>query len=283
MPESKSKAWSHFSAGTERNLIISDLHIPFHDSAAIEIALSAGSGWLRKGKDAIIINGDLGDFFSLSRFEKNPTKSKLVDELKGMRAFLGYLRQRFPGVRIIYKFGNHDEWWDKHIFRKTPELIGLPSMDLRRVLVSDLSVESVDNSADEDGEEPAKLDPEFSEEIGGIEFVQNQRIILLGALPVMHGHELGKGFAPPVNAARGAFMKALSHILVGHHHQWSSHQAKTILDKVIVTYSTGCLCFTHPEYARVNQWAHGFAKVEVYKGHEFDVKNFRIINGKVYQ
>lgn len=280
MPESKSKVWSPFVAEAERTLIISDLHIPFHSVPAIETALSAADGWLRDERDAILINGDLGDFFSISRFEKNPSKSKLKDELEAMRAFLGYLRMRYPKVRIIYKFGNHDEWWEKHICRKSPELLGIPSVDLRRVLVADLSNSIIDSDDDEEAE---KIGEEFSRPIDGIEFVVNQRIIMLGALPVMHGHEMGKGFAPPVNAARGAFMKALSHILVGHHHQWSSHQAKTILDKVIVTYSTGCLCSLHPEYARVNQWAHGFAKVEVYKGHEFSVANYRIINDRIYQ
>ena len=120
-------------------------------------------------------------------------------------------------------------------------------------------------------------------EIGGIEWVKDQRRIMLGKLPLLHGHELGRGFAPPVNPARGAFLKAVDHIMVGHHHQYSTHQAKTIMGKVIVTFSTGCLCHMNPKYARVNQWAQGFADVEVSKGHAFDVRNYRIVNGTIYK
>lgn len=258
-PESIAKEWTSFILDTPKNLIISDLHIPFHDPAALEVAVARGVKWQ---PDCLLINGDFGDFYSISRFDKDPTVSHLRDEIDAMRQGLGWLRQKFPKARIVYKLGNHDEWWEAYLCRKAPELVGLNCTKLENILTEDIG----------DG----------TGEIGGIEFVKDQRRIMLGKLPVLHGHELGKGFAPPVNPARGAFLKAIDHILVGHHHQYSTHQSKTIMGKIIVTFSTGCLCQMNPKFARVNQWAHGFAEVEVSKGHAFEVRNWRIVNGKIY-
>jgi hypothetical protein len=105
---------------------------------------------------------------------------------------------------------------------------------------------------------------------------------MLGQLPVLHGHELPRGMTNPVNFARGMFLRATNHLLCGHSHQVSQHTAVTLMDKLIVTFSTGCLCGLRPQYARVNQYAHGFATVEVYKSREFKVQNLRIINGKIF-
>lgn len=260
MPESITKAWLPFVPGTERNLILSDLHVPFHDVEALNTAVAYG---LKFNPDGVLINGDLGDFYSISKFEKDPTVSRLRDEIDAMRQCLGWLRGKFPKARLIFKLGNHDEWWERYLFRKAPELVGLEAIKLERVLTDDIG----------DG----------TGEIGGVEFVKDQRRIMLGALPVFHGHELGRSsIAAPVNAARGAFLRALNHILIGHSHQHSSHTEKTILDKLIVCFSTGCLCDLHPAYARTNKYAHGFATVEVHHNKQFNVDNKRIVKGEVW-
>lgn len=258
-PESIAKEWTSFAPGTKKNLIIQDLHIPFHDTEAVDIVMDYGVKWK---PDAVIINGDFGDFYSISKHDKNPTVVQLRDEIDAIRQGLGWIRGKFPNARIIYKLGNHDEWWERYLCRKAPELLDMNCSRLEHVLTADIG----------DG----------SGTIEGVEFVKDQRRIMLGKLPVLHGHELGKGFASPVNPARGAFIKAYDHILIGHHHQYSTHQAKTLMDKIIATFSCGCLCNLHPEYARVNQWAHGFATVEVDKSQAFEVRNYRIVNGKIW-
>lgn len=52
--------------------------------------------------------------------------------------------------------------------------------------------------------------------------------------------------------------------------------------QVTGTWSTGCLCDLHPDYAPLNKWNHGFAFVEVFNGGKFEVQNLFISDGKVY-
>ena len=75
-------------------------------------------------------------------------------------------------------------------------------------------------------------------------------------------------------------MKAKANCIGGHHHQTSEHSEKTINDKIISTWSVGCLSNLHPEYMRVNSHNHGVACIEI-EGEEFYVKNRRILKGRL--
>ena len=274
LPPSSAEAWSPLVLPDVQMLVLSDLHIPFHDRTAIETAVELG----RKRKvDTVLINGDLGDFYSISKFDKVPNKSRLRDELAAMRECLGWLKSRFPKARLIYKFGNHDEWFDKYIFNKSPELVGVPAARLQHILTADFSkVQGI--TAEERRVELADC---WDQEIEGFTFVGDGQIIMASDLPILHGHEMGRGFAPPVNAARGAFLKTLNHVWIGHSHQRSEHSEKTLMGRIITTYSSGCLCGLTPAYARVNKWSHGCGIIET-KGKDFQVENLKIIDGVVY-
>lgn len=260
LPPTLSKPWLPVTLGAERTLVMSDLHIPFHDRRAIESAVRFAKKW---NPDCVLLNGDMADFYSISRFERHPTLVFLSHEIRRARQFLSWLRGCFPKARIVLKFGNHEERWERYLWHKAPELVGFESLGLDMVLKADLN----------DG-------------VGALpwlEFVKDQRCILLGKLPVFHGHELGRSsIAPPVSAARGAFLRALHHVLIGHTHQHSTHTEKTIRDKLIICFSTGCLCDLHPRHARVNKWSHGFALVHTGRGGAFTVDNKRVVNGAVW-
>lgn len=254
-PTSSAETWAPFDIQTDDALVLSDLHIPFHDPKPIHAVL----GSVEK-PEVILLNGDVCDFHSISRFDKNPTKSKLLKEIDLTRAFLGWLRQKYRKARIIYKFGNHDEWFDKYLWRKAPELYELPQVQLKNILTQKTATEP---------------------EIGGIEFLTNQEKITLGSLDVLHGHELGKGsIAPPVNPARGFFLKTLECTLAGHLHRSSTHRERTAKGKHIACWSTGCLCGLHPDYAKINKWNHGAARVELH-GRNFTVTPIEVIDGEV--
>lgn len=256
-PKSSAEPWHPFPLEAERILVLSDLHIPFHDTPAIKAVIAAGA---KRHPDVILLNGDICDFFSISRFDKNPTKSSLKKEIDLTRQFLGWLRQKFPRARIIFKFGNHDEWFSKMLWRKAPELFDLPQVKLEHLLTQPI------------GPEP---------EIGGIEFVTDQRKITAGHLDILHGHELGKGsIAPPVNPARGFFLKTMECTLAGHLHRTSTHQERTSKGKHVACWSTGCLCGLWPDYAKINKWDHSAAFITL-KGMDFNVDPIRVINGKV--
>ena len=263
-PTSQIKPWTPFTLNTSRNLVISDIHVPFHDTESLDAVWNHADGYK---PDSIVINGDFGDFFGCSRFLKDPTLVDLKGEIQAQRQLLGWMRQKFPNARIIFKLGNHDERWDKYLWTQAPLLVGLSNVLLENVLTQELK--------DEAG---AVMEPA----IDGIEFVKDQRIIMLGKLPVLHGHEFSSKNTNSVNAARGAFLRAINHVLVGHNHQYSNHSEKTLLGKIIVSFSTGCLCDLSPEFSRINKWSHGFATVDVKDNHEFSVENYRIIRGSIF-
>lgn len=236
---------------SERALILSDVHIPFFDSEALESALDYGE---KRKPTLVILNGDISDHFSISRWLNNPKLRDFPAEVKAARFFLSGLRKRFASARIIYKKGNHEERFDAYMRMKCPEFLGVENFDWAEVFDLD------DNR---------------------IELVEQKRPIRLGKLNIIHGHEYSFPISSPVNPARGFYLRAKTHVIGGHLHQTSQHSEKNLENKVVSAWSTGCLCNLHPEYRPLNQWNHGFAFVES-DGHDFRVDNLRIVDGKVY-
>jgi len=251
MPKSRVEPWAPFELDGAKNVgVLSDLHIPWHS----ELALSSAVDHLKKQNiDALVINGDYGDWYGLSRFLKHPKDRDDLDELRAQREGIAWLRDSFPKARIVFKAGNHDERWDIHCFESHARLALEDEMSLSHWLHFDKH---------------------------GVEYVTDQRPVLVGKLAIFHGHELGRvGVANPVNPARGAYLRAQDTVLVGHSHQTSSHADTSWRRKEVMVWSTGCLCELSPRYARVNRWNWGFAQVMVAADSTFDVFNYRIDSG----
>ena len=254
LPASSAAAWEPFVLDAQRVLVLSDIHLPAHDLFALGAAIKFG---VKYKPDAIVINGDLFDFYQISRFDRDPTKDKISWELECGRQFFAHLRSQFGKVPIVLKLGNHDERWDKYLQSAAPLLF---------------DIEAVRNA----WHGPAGIREH------GIQLVADQRPIMLGKLRVLHGHEKGRGVSSPVNQARGAFLRLLSSVLEGHGHRQSEHTERTADGDIIACWSTGCLCDLYPEYARINRWSQGFATVEVEKSGDYHVELKRIIDGKVF-
>lgn len=246
MPPSIASDWLPFEMEAKRLGVISDTHIPYHD----EVALEAAVKHLKTVKpDTLLINGDCADFYTISRWQTNPKKRDLSQELKSVRQFIEWIRSEFPKNRIVYKMGNHDERFDHWLWNHAPEISDEPEMRLESWL-------------------------KFEEH--GIEMVTDQRPIMAGKLPIFHGHELGRSAFSPVNPARGAFLRTHHTVLIGHSHQTSGHADTNLWHEETFIWSTGCLCNLNPEYARVNRWNHGFAVIDIASDGAFDVQNLRI-------
>lgn len=253
MPRSMAAPWTpHVVNVTGRVGILSDLHVPYHS----DVAVAAAVAHLREaGISALVLNGDVADFYAISRWQKDPSQRDFKGELVAVRQLLGWLREQFPGIPIVYKAGNHEERWNHWIWQHAPEISDEPLMSL----VAWLHLEA-----------------------HGVELVEDQRPVMVGKLPILHGHELPRGLAAPVNVARGAFLRTLSTVLVGHSHRTSGHAESDMWHNEIFTWSCGCLCDLTPEYARINRWNYGFSVVTVHDDGEFDVENLRItLDGKV--
>jgi predicted phosphodiesterase len=244
--------WKRVEVSCKLAAVLCDIHIPYHDHLALAIAVADAK---KRNPDVILINGDMLDYYQISKFPKAKKRPTIVEEIRLGAQFLAYLRQEFPKARIVYKYGNHDERYEQYILDHVPEIIELVDDSMMRNLKCDES---------------------------GIEVYSEQEIIDVNGLPVLHGHELPKGMTSPVSAARGAFLRTLESCIIGHHHQTSSQPGRQAFSgRIISTHSVGCLCQLSPKYARVNQWNHGFAYIHR-KGTGYEVENKKIIEGVVY-
>jgi predicted phosphodiesterase len=105
-------------------LVIGDLHLPWHDPKVVEIVLDVAK---HEQVDEIVLNGDVVDFYNVSRYLKSSldVQTTLEDELNAVKNFLIDLRKMFPDQKIMYIMGNHDARLDKHIIEKCPEFWNL--------------------------------------------------------------------------------------------------------------------------------------------------------------
>lgn len=253
LPKSDSNKPKKFTLPSSSNniLVLSDIHIPYHDTQALSQAIQYG---IDNKINAIIINGDLIDFFMISHFTNLERKRSVADELEMAREFLDVLNKTFPKVPIYFLLGNHDARLQKYLAVKAPELLDVEEFKLENLLQADKHNMKV-------------FDP--------------TTILKAGKLDIVHGDLLIRGMFAPVNPARGAFLKAKASVLIAHTHKVSTHTETTINGKTIACYSTGCLCELNPSYAPyANNYCHGFAHVQVGNNGHYKVKNLQLIQGE---
>jgi predicted phosphodiesterase len=253
LPPSQENDYAAFKIPNNHNniLLLSDIHVPYHNITALTAAIKYG---LEHEVNTILLNGDVIDFYAISRFEKDPRKRNFGHEVLMTRQFLTTLRRLFPNAAIYYKCGNHDVRYDHYIMRNAPDLLGMDEFSFESLMHLD------------------KLD---------ITFIPDKQIIHAGKLTILHGHELGASVFSPVNIARGLFLRAKDSALCGHHHQASEHTEPNINGKITTCWSVACLCELHPDYLPINKHHHGFAHITVLDNGDFEVSNYRIVNGKI--
>lgn len=230
-------------------LFLTDIHLPYQDNKAVEIALNYG---INHNVNAIYLNGDTMDFYQASRFIKDRRLRDLAGELEVGREFLKMLKETF-NCPIYYKIGNHEERWENYLRTKAPELLGIADFELSNLL-------------------------RFREY--GVTEIKGKQITYMGKLALLHGHEFGQSVFSPVNPARGLYVRAKDSSVIGHHHQTSEHTEKSLNGEIVKTWSVGCLCGLSPEYYPYNKWNHGFARIQT-DGDAYEIDNLSIINGKV--
>lgn len=235
--------------GEHRIGVISDVHFPFHDKEALTSALRY---LYKKEVDILILNGDIVDFMSVSKFRKRLRHRNLQRERDFAVRQFEIIRTIFRDTKIIFKAGNHEERLQVYLQEKAQELEELEEFDLRRFL---------------------RLD-----ELGFI-LVEDAQIIRAGYLDIIHGHEY-KSFAS-INIAISYLRKTFHNVLLGHVHRRQEDTIRNSRGETVGAFCVGCLCHLRPEYQRKNNWQHGFAYVELYKDGFFTVENKVIEQGRV--
>jgi predicted phosphodiesterase len=242
--------WQPVPVITKRCVVLCDLHIPFQAQEALEAAIKYS---LEYQPDTIILNGDLVDHYNLSQFLKDPRVKDYAHERKCTLQFLVFLRNTFPKSRIIWKEGNHEYWYFKHMAKTGGALMK----------VKHFHMESV-----------------YRLEELNVEYVNDNKPIAIYGLWILHGHELSKNsIGVPVNPARSVYLKAATTMLVGHHHITSEHTTQNAKGEITTTWSVGCLSGLRPPYARFSKYNNGFALIEC----DPLTQTFHVLNKKIYK
>ena len=249
LPESDEAIYQHYDLKAKRLLVLSDIHIPYHNIEALTCAFDFAKG---EKPDAILLNGDTLDFFGLSRFSKDPKARSFAHELKTFKEFIDVIKKTF-NAKIYFKIGNHEERYFHFLWMKAHEIVGVEEFELENIIKSRAE---------------------------GIEIIKDKRIIKAGDLNIIHGHEFGGSVFSPVNIARGLFLRGKVSAMQGHNHQTSEHTESNMNGEITTTWSLGCLSELHPAYLPINKWNHGFSIVDI-DDKNFEVRNKRIFNGKV--
>jgi predicted phosphodiesterase len=228
--------------------ILSDIHFPYHDLTALTCAIKH----LKDQEiDCLYLNGDIQDFYSISRHEKDKDMRDFKREVDMNRDFLQRLRDIFRNIPIYYKLGNHENRFARSLQLQAEEFAQIHDL---------------------------QFDVFFRLDKLGITMIEDWQGMEMGDLLVLHGHELyGSG---GVNPSQNLFNKTICNTLIGHVHRTSTTQKKTGFKEFINTYSTGCLTLLSPKYMPFSHHNHGFAIVEINEG-KSRVQNIQIKDGKI--
>lgn len=249
LPKSDETSFEPFYLEHQKVAIFNDIHAPYHNIEALSKAIEFSKS---ERVDACLINGDLFDFHHLSRFLKDPRKKNFATELSIGTEIIRTIQEQLQ-CPVYFKYGNHDERYEHYLWQKLGELQGVEDFELHNIL---------------------------KKRVTDVKVISEKRIVKLGDLNCVHGHEFGGSVFSPVNIARGFYLRAKASTIGGHHHRTSEHTEQDINGKIITTWSVGCLSELHPHYLPINSWNHGFAIVEI-NDTDFHVRNYRIYKGRV--
>lgn len=243
-------------SSVKRAIILSDIHIPHHDQAALALALAYTAD---AKPDVIVLNGDIADFNNVSKYSRDPHEiTTFSDELTETRDFLRLVREQHPDAEIKFTVGNHEIRLERYLLNQAPELSSLPELSISSLLHLE----------------------EF-----GIDYFDYSDKIKLGDLEVFHG-EIVKTHSG--ESARAHMLKRGGSVLIGHVHKlgvvyktdrWGEHVAA----------ENGHLSSPDPSYMVDPVWNQGFSEVHYDENTgQFSIRQHHIrkgrlvVNGKVY-
>ena len=235
--------------------IFQDTHNPFQDQRVIrEVELFL----FELQPDLMLYPGDMGDFYGISKFDKNPERAnRLQTDLNSTASLFKRHREGMPNTRMIFELGNHEDRLRRHLWSKDP---ALSSLDC-------LTVEGL-----------------YKLEDSGVECVDyGEGVLINKVLWVTHGDMIR---AHSAYTAKGMSDKHGKSGICGHTHRLGSYYKRDRFG-VYGWWENGCLCDLNPDWVQHPNWQQGFSLVHFTKD-RFWIEQMQIINrkfmygGKVY-
>ena len=223
--------------------VASDLHFPYQDNKAIECFLKEVEN---KKPDMVVLNGDLLDFYRLSRFTKDPSGKDPAEEIEMCREFLHRLRS-ITDVPIYYTIGNHETRLEKYILDQAPMIACLMDNVFQVIKTEDIDI------------------------IGCSRLTINDNFVF------EHGTRLGS------KTGLSAIKELEAHYLsgaTGHTHRLARYSTRKS-GRRFIWLETGCLCDLSPEYMIDPDWEQGFGIVGFKSGRLKNATVVSIENGEI--
>ena len=235
------------NAVIERCVVMSDLHIPFHDKKSVALVLS----FVKKFRpDVMFLNGDIIDCFNISAYTKHPaTKESLRDEIDETRVFLADCRKAVgDDARIIYVQGNHEYRLQRFLAQKARELFELEGLTLAEQLhFKDLGIQSVEGR-------------------------NKENYVQYGNVFVGHWDKANKwaGYT-----AKGLVEDKGVSIIQGHTHKVGMHTRRRMDGTTLIGVEYGCLCDLNPQWINTPAWTQGICVL--YKNRKTNVCHVQVV------
>lgn len=221
---------------TELVAFLSDIHAPFHDKEAVESALN----FIKEEQPhTVVLNGDIQDFYRLSRFDKDPERPEtLQDEIDIGNGIRRKIRSAAPNAVIHETEGNHEARLTAYI-RANQDKLGdiLDLAGIREAL------------------RPEKL---FYDELTGIKRHGSEGFFLRENFRVKHG-EFARQDAGM--SAKAQMLRGFTSGITGHTHRLARFPFRADGGRLFEWFEGGCLCKLDAEYIRGGfpNWEQGFA------------------------
>jgi len=251
-----------------RLAVLSDIHVPFHDTYAIKLALQV----CREARpDIVVLAGDLIDFYAISKFDRSPERRLLLaDEIEQTKHLIESIHATLKEKRVqmwICMEGNHEARLRYYIWRHAMELSGLQELQLSNLLgISQLK-------------DFVYLERQIYPQSATRDVVP---CIKVGNLLIMHGDRISTtGIA--VNAPLNVFRRLLINALIGHYHRADHYVQCDYEGKPKGCWINPCLCLPRPQFDAGRVWIQGMSIVEVNVDGFFRVEILPFIrtNGKI--
>jgi len=235
--------------------VINDTHNPFQDQRALrEVEL-----FLEELQPGLFIKaGDAGDFYPLSKFDKNPNrKDTLQDDCDSVKRMNTRQRSILPNTRIIDEEGNHCDRLRRFLWTEGRKLSSLRDLSLDRLY--GLSENDIEHIPYEEG------------------------VLINGKFMVTHSDIIR---AHSAYTAKGMSDKHGGSGIHGHTHRLGSYYKRNRFG-TYGWWENGCLCSLNPDWIQNPNWQQGFSLVHFIKD-RFWVEQIPIFNrkfmygGKIY-
>lgn len=215
---------------TTKIAVLPDIHCPFHDKKAVNLAIQVIKDF---EPDILVQIGDLADFYALSAHRKNPSKSKgFLHELNQVLALMDELDDLAP--RKIFTEGNHCNRLQRYLFDRAPDLYGY--FDIKMAL---------------------QLDER------GWEYYPYQEVVEVGKVSFVHD----LGFAG-VNGTRQTLQAYPGDLIYGHTHRFNCYTGGNLKKQTYTCWNIGWLGdpaqIDYLPSVKVKQdWVKGFMLLEL--------------------